>query len=52
MVMSLNPENKFGRKIMSLIQGYNHEKYWKRRSVVVDPGKRNILLKFNISLKN
>lgn len=45
MVMSLNPENKFGRKIMSLIQGYNHEKYWKRRSVVVDPGKRNILLK-------
>ena len=30
---------------MSIIQGYNHEKYWHRRQVVVDPNKGNFLIK-------
>lgn len=30
---------------MSIIQGYNHEKYWHRREIVVDPAKGNFLLK-------
>lgn len=38
--------NKFGKKIMSIIKGYNHEKYWRRRSLVVDPNNKvNMLLK-------
>lgn len=27
----------WGRKILQIVQGYNHQKYWKRRAVVVDP---------------
>lgn len=44
--MPLNPESKFGKKILSIIQGYNHEKYWRRRSIVVDPKRGNLLVKF------
>ena len=43
--MAFNPENKIGKKIMSISQGYNHEKYWRRRSFVVDPSKRGTLRK-------
>lgn len=36
----------FTRKIMSLYSGYNHEKYWRRKAIVIDPSnKTNILLK-------
>lgn len=43
----LNVKNSLGLKIMSIIKGYNHKKYWTRRSVVVDPeNKTNILIKF------
>lgn len=39
-------QNKFGILILSLIQKYNHKKYWKRRSIVVDPNNNtNILIK-------
>ena len=31
--------------MISFISGYNHKKYWKRRSYVIDPSKRNFLLK-------
>jgi hypothetical protein len=42
----LNAKNAFGLKVMSIIRGYDHDKYWKRRSVVIDPdNKSNILLK-------
>ena len=43
--MPFNPNNKLGKRIMSIIQGYNHEKYWHRREVVVDSAKGNILIK-------
>ena len=40
------PTNKLGIKILSFIQGYDHEKYWRRRSIVINPdNKTNILLK-------
>lgn len=35
--------NRFGLKILSLIQGYNHEKYWKRRAIVIDPNNKTPL---------
>lgn len=38
-------ESKFGKKILSYIQHYNHQKYWRRRNYVVDPSKGNLLLK-------
>ena len=38
--------NKFGIKILSFIQHYNHKKYWRRRKVVINPAnKTNIILK-------
>ena len=43
--MNIKFNNRKGRKILSIIQGYNHEKYWKRRSKVIDPNYRNIFLK-------
>lgn len=36
----MNPfsfQHKLGRIILSWIQHYNHEKYWKRRAVVINP---------------
>ena len=45
----MNPfsfQHKFGHIILSWIQHYNHEKYWKRRAVVVNSqDKANLLLK-------
>lgn len=31
--------------VVSMITGYNHKKYWRRRSYVIDPTKKNVLLK-------
>lgn len=38
-------ENKLGKYILSLVQHYNHNKYWKRRHYVVSPSMGNIILK-------
>lgn len=38
-------ENRFGKKILSYIQHYDHNKYWRRRHYVVTPSKGNLLLK-------
>ncbi len=32
-----SPDSPLGRKIMGIIQHYNHDKYWKRRKVLIDP---------------
>ena len=31
---------RISRKVMAWISGYDHQKYWKRRSVVVDTSSR------------
>ena len=34
------------RKVMAIVNGYDHDKYWRRRTVVVDPNNQcNKLLK-------
>ncbi len=38
-------DNKVGKKILSWVQHYNHEKYWKRRHYVVTPHKGTTILK-------
>ena len=35
--MAINTESRFIQKFMSFINHYDHEKYWKRREVVVNP---------------
>lgn len=35
--MAINTENRIVKKVMSLINHYDHEKYWRRREVVVNP---------------
>lgn len=43
---SFSPESRIGQRIMSLLRGYNHAKYWRRRKIVIDPtDKTNILIK-------
>ncbi len=43
---SFSFQHKLGRILLSWIQHYNHEKYWKRRAVVTNPqNKSNLLLK-------
>lgn len=37
--------NRFGRKILPYIQGYNHKKYWKRRAIVTNPYNKSFLIK-------
>ena len=37
----------FSRIILSMINGYNHEKYWKRRSEVINP-KSKVILPFRL----
>ena len=32
------------RFVLSLIKGYNHEKYWRRRAIVIDPHSKAPLL--------
>lgn len=44
--MAFSFDNKIGKWILSMIQHYNHKKYWRRREIVVNPYcKTNILLK-------
>jgi hypothetical protein len=31
------------RWLMSIVNGYNHEKYWRRRELVIDPHSRLFL---------
>jgi len=39
-------QNKLGQYILSYLQNYNHEKYWRRRSIVIDSSNRtNVLFK-------
>lgn len=35
--MAINTENRIVKKVMSVINHYDHEKYWRRREVVVNP---------------
>ena len=36
--------DKLGLKLMSWLRGYNHEKYWRRRSIVVNPDDKTPLI--------
>ena len=38
--MELDSDNRFVKWFMSVINHYNHEKYWRRREIVVNPEKR------------
>ena len=38
-------DNKMGHRILVIIQHYNHHKYWRRRSIVTNPAKQNLLTK-------
>ena len=37
-------DSEIGHRILSLIQNYNHDKYWKRRSIVVDSNNKTPFL--------
>lgn len=37
-------QHKLGRVLLSWIQHYNHEKYWKRRDIVINPNDKTYLL--------
>lgn len=46
--MKISPfsnKSKIGKKIMGVIQHYDHEKYWRRRQQVVDPNSKCGLIK-------
>ena len=36
---------KFGLKIISIINNYNHDKYWRRREILVDPTSKASVFK-------
>ena len=38
-------DSKIGKKLLSWVQCYDHEKYWRRRHYVVDPNIGNTFLK-------
>ena len=38
--MNVNPHNKYIKFIMGHIQHYNPDKYWRRRSIVIDPNNK------------
>lgn len=38
--MNINPENKIINWVRGWVQHYNHDKYWKRRAIVVDPNNK------------
>lgn len=40
-----SPHSVYGRKILALIQKYDHEKYWRRRSIVIDSESKISLIK-------
>lgn len=37
-------QHKLGRVLLSWIQHFNHEKYWKRRDIVINPNDKTYLL--------
>ncbi len=37
-------QHKLGRVLLSWIQHYNHEKYWKQRAIVINPNDKTYLL--------
>jgi len=37
-------QHKLGRVLLSWIQHYNHERYWKRRDIVINPNDKTYLL--------
>lgn len=37
-------QNSLGHRILSWIQHYNHDKYWKRRNIVISPQKKTLLV--------
>ena len=39
-------QNKFRKYILSRIQHYNHNSYWKKRAYVIDSNKRNKIKKY------
>lgn len=43
--MNISENNKFIKFLMTLITKYDHAKYWRRRSYVIDPNKTNVFLK-------
>ena len=43
--MQINSTNKVVRKVMSFINHYDHDKYWRRRNKVIDPAYQNKLFK-------
>lgn len=43
-MITFSIKSKIGLRIMSWVRGYNHEKYWHRRSIVVDPTNKTPLL--------
>ena len=43
--MAINTESKFVKKIMSFINHYDHETYWRRREIVVNPNIKASKLK-------
>lgn len=43
----MNPfskDNKFGKWLLSFVQHYDHEKYWRRRNILIDPNNKTSLL--------
>lgn len=38
-------DSKFGLKIISIINNYNHDKYWRRREILVDPTSKASVFK-------
>lgn len=43
--MNITESNKFVKLIMNIITKYNHEKYWYRRNYVINPERKNKILK-------
>lgn len=42
---AFSPDSKLGQWIMSRIKGYDHDKYWRRRALVVDSNNRASILR-------
>ena len=38
--MGIKPLSMFQKKLISIIQHYNHDKYWKRRAICIDPNNK------------
>lgn len=50
--MNIDLQNKFVKKILNIIQHYNHEKYWKMRAEVINPNsEKNKLIRLYYLLR-